>query len=266
MVRGDLFRLGIRAVALAAVSIVSSAAIAGPVSYELRICEDAYCTLDPGNPAYAQQAANLTQHELFSMRDMPYMQLMNTSPAGSGAELVRFSLTIGDLMNNQHHFDWIKMIDYSPGISWQFVMPDVVNGNLRSDAIDIVFSGFTPGKIIRFQTDIDNDQGNIDIFTDYRQVLFDLGGNNSSDNALTTAFFSEPGQPVAVSSNLLPDFAQLGPTNLGFRLISECGPESVNPYIHAGSAFVVPEPSTFGLLAMGLVAFGGFVRVRSRKS
>ena len=149
---------------------------------------------------------------------------------------MRFSITIGDLFNNTNNFDWVHMIDYSPGITWQVVMPDAVNGAVRSDAIDILFTGFTPGKLVRFQTDIDNDQGDVDIFTDYRQVLFDLGGNNANDNSLVTVQFQQPGLPIATSSEHLPDFAQQGPTNLGFRLVSECGPESVNPYIASGNA------------------------------
>jgi hypothetical protein len=260
MLLGGSFRRYLTIPVVCAVALVSSAAIAGPVSYELRICEDAYCTLNPNDPVFAQQAGNLSQHELFSMRDMPYMQLMNTSP--SNAEIQRFSITIGDITNNAHHFDWARIIDHSPGITWQFVMPDTVNGGVRSDAIDILFTGFTPGKLVRFQTDIDNDQGNVDIFTDYRQVLFDLGGNTVTDNAFVTTHFREPGFLPGASRTFLPDFAQVGPTNLGFQLISECGPESVNPYIAGGATNLIPEPGTIGLLAIGLVGLLGTLRRR----
>jgi hypothetical protein len=263
MLRGDLFRGGIVVALLCALAVVASPASAGPVSFELRMCEDAWCVLDPTNANFAQQAGNLSQHELFSMRDAPFLQLMNTSPPGA-AEITRFSLTIGDLFNNQQHFDWTKVIDASPGITWQFVTPDTANGGARSDAIDVLFTGFTPGKLVRFQTDIDNDQGAVDLFTDYRAVLFDLGGNNSSDNAVAMAHFSEPGLLPGVAVSQLPDFAQVGPTNLGFRLLSECGPESVNPFIDAGQAVLIPEPTTVALFAFGMLALLGAYRQRRK--
>jgi hypothetical protein len=263
MTRGDLSRGGIVVALFCALAVFASPASAGPVSFELRLCEDAWCVLDPTNANFAQQAGNLSQHELFSMRDAPYMQLMNTSPAGGG-EITRFSLTIGDLFNNAQHYDWTRIIDHSPGITWQFVMPDTANNGQRSDAIDILFTGFTPGKLVRFQTDIDNDQGAIDLFTDYRQVLFDLGGNNQSDNAVASTYFREAGLPPAVAITQLPDFAQVGPTNLGYRLLSECGPESVNPFITGGQAIVVPEPATVALFACGMLMLVGVYRQRRK--
>jgi len=253
MARGDLSRGVIVVATVCALALSAAPATAGPVSFELRLCEDAWCVLDPTNANFAQQAGNLSQHELFSMRDSPYMQLMNTSPPAGGGEITRFSLTIGDLFNNQQHFDWTRIIDASPGITWQFVQPDTVNNGVRSDAIDILFTGFTPGKLVRFQTDIDNDQGAVDLFTDYRQVLFDLGGTSDSDNAVASTYFRESGLPPAVAITRLPDFAQVGPTNLGYRLLSECGPESVNPFITVGQAQVVPEPATIALSACGML-------------
>ena len=255
MVRGNFIRGAILSTALLGVFHAATTVSASTVSYELRLSENAWVTVDPFNSSVLNQAGNVSQHELFSMRDMPYLQLMNTSPT-QGAEITRFSLTIGDLMNNLHHFDWAKIIDHSPGITWQFVMPDAVNGNVRSDAIDIVFTGFTPGKLIRFQTDIDNDQGNVDLFTDFRQILFDLGGTNMSDNAVATAHFTAPGLLPGVVARQLPDFAQVGPTNLGFRLLSECGPESVQPFVDVTVGQLIPEPGTVGLLACGLIALG----------
>lgn len=266
MFRGDHFKIVLAAAALfwlCGLASPLSAALVTPVSYELRLSENAWVTVDPNNAAILQQAGAVSQHELFSMRDMPYLQLINTSFDTPSAEITRFSLTIGDLMNNLHHFDWAKVIDVSPGMTWQFVMPDTVPGNVRSDAIDIVFTGFTPGKLIRIQTDIDNDQGNVDLFTDFRQVLFDLGGISDSDNAVATASFSAPGFLPNSFALPLPDFAQLGPTNLGFQPRNFLGPESVQPFVTQQVGILeIPEPGTVGLLASGLFVLACYARRR----
>lgn len=239
--------------ALLALGALSPSAQAGPVNFELRISESAELTANPGNVQLSAQAANATQHELLAARDMPYIQLMNTSPPGTD-QIVRFSITVGDLFNNQHHFDWLKVVDFSPGITWAIVMPDGDNGGVRSDAIDVFFTGFTPGKIIRFQTDIDNDIGNTDMFTDYRTVLFDMNGNNATDNSLVTVQFQQsPGLPLAVASDFLPDYAFLEPTNIGIQF-GPCGPDAVKTFSAAGSAFVIPEPGSLALTLMGFAA------------
>jgi PEP-CTERM motif len=251
--------------ALLALGALAQSAQAGPVNFELRISEVAELTANPGNVPLSAQAANATQHELLAARDMPYMQLMNTSPPGND-QIVRFSITIGDLFNNQHHFDWVRVVDFSPGITWAFVMPDGDNGGVRSDAIDVFFTGFTPGKLIRFQTDIDNDGGNTDMFTDYRTVLFDMNGNNATDNSLVTVQFQQsPGLPLAVASDFLPDYPFLEATNIGIQF-GPCGPDAVKTFSAAGSAFVIPEPGSLALTLMGFaaVAFGCVINRRKK--
>ncbi len=188
MPRG-LLQLVTAGTAMLAVGFLAPAVQAGPVNFELRISESAALVANPGNVQLSAQAANSTQHELLMARDMPYMQLMNTSPPGTD-QIVRFSITVGDLFTNVHHYDWIKVVDASPGITWAIVMPDGDNGGVRTDAIDVLFTGFTTGKFFRFQTDIDNDVGNTDMFTDYRTVLFDMNGSNATDNAWSRCNFS----------------------------------------------------------------------------
>ncbi|MEX2140911.1 MAG: PEP-CTERM sorting domain-containing protein [Pirellulales bacterium] len=232
-----------------------------PAAFELRISEDANLTVDPSKQKNIGLASAGVQHELFVGRDTPFMQLMNTSPDG-GVEITRMSITIGDLMNNQQHFDWVRFFDFSPGITWQVVMPDAVPGNVRSDAIDILFTGFTAGKLVRFQTDIDNDQGAVDALTDYRATLFDLGGSNPLDNAKVNVSFSAPGFLPGVAVTQLTDFAPTGPTNLGFRPIALCGPESVTAFMHGGAVELIPEPGTIALLACGLLVSAAIARRR----
>jgi hypothetical protein len=252
MPRG-LLQLVTAGAAMFAVGLLVPTAQAGPVNFELRISESAALVANPGNVQLSAQAANSTQHELLMARDMPYMQLMNTSPPGTD-QIVRFSITVGDLFTNVHHYDWIKVVDASPGLTWAIVMPDGDNGGVRTDAIDVLFTGFTTGKFFRFQTDIDNDVGNTDMFTDYRTVLFDMNGSNVTDNALVTVQFQQsPGLPLAVASDFLPDYPFLEPTNVGIQF-GPCGPDAVKTFTAAGSAFVIPEPGTIGLMILGLVA------------
>jgi hypothetical protein len=108
--------------------------------------------------------------------------------------------------------------------------------------------------LIRFQTDIDNDTGNTDMFTDYRTVLFDMNGNNATDNSLVTVQFQQsPGLPLAVASDFLPDYPFLEPTNIGIQF-GPCGPDAVKTFSAAGSAFVIPEPGSIALTLMGFAA------------
>lgn len=243
---------GVAALLVGAV-IAPSSVNAGLVNYELRISESAWVTMDPTNQQFAQQAASVSAAELMAVRDKPYIQLMNTSPPGGNAQITRMSITIGDLFNNVHHFDWVNLFDYSPGITWQYVMPDQANGGVRSDAIDIIFSGFGPGKFVRMQADIDRDLGNMEMLADYRTVIFDLNGPSSADNALVSVHFQEPNLPPAVVSERLSDFVMLEDTNLGIGFINDCPVDTVKVFTQVGSTFIVPEPATITLLVAGVI-------------
>lgn len=229
---------------------------AGLLSYDLRIGETKGLVSDPSNPLNQLEASNLTQHELLSARDMPYIQITNNSTEGVTGEIARFTMTIGDLWQNNHHFDLVNMIEVSPGVTWSLNLPDSVQGGVRADAIDISFTGLTRGKFARFRTDIDNDTGNIDMFTDYRTVLFDMNGTSATDNAYVTVTFKDPPFPNQSVANFLPDFNLVGSTITGVGFTNCCFSDTTPGFGGGGGTPQIPEPSTVVLLGLGALGLG----------
>ena len=153
--------------------------------------------------------------------NVPTIRLANTSDTASIDRLV---LTIGD---TSYNYDGVRNEIGSPGVGYSLITPDRnTGGAVRSNWTEYTFSGLTPGRYFQFDDDVDPDAANV--IVDYRQILFDLNGANSADNALVTVDFSDGDQ---LSGNL-PDF----PTS----------PQDT--YVFAQST---PEPATLALLAIG---------------
>jgi len=252
--------------ALVVSALLVSSAVAAPASFELYICESQPLVADPNNPQLAAQAASASQIQLLSGRDMPYMQLWNTSPVSSDASITRFSLTLSSAMSNYYNFDWAKSIQMSPGMTANFIFPDNLDGSLRSNAIEVEFTGFTTDKFIRFQTDIDNDFGNINMFTDYRKVLFDLNGFSTANNALVDLDFNDPVDGDAFYSDVLPNFTASGQTAIGMQFLPCAFHDNVGAFAAGGSSIPVPEPSTWALALVGMAGLAyGFRRSRTAR-
>jgi hypothetical protein len=84
----------------------------------------------------------------------PLVQITNTGDT----EITRFSLTIGTENKN---FDFIEQVQTSPGTLVTHQNLGIGNNDgIRADLLDLSFSGFTAGRYVRFQTDIDPDHGN----------------------------------------------------------------------------------------------------------
>ncbi len=127
----------------------------------------------------------------------PIFQLTNTSAL---ATIESFDLTIGDTAFN---FDNARVNAQSSGTKVTLISPDRDGGGgVRSDILSFALGGFTPGSFVEGNTDIDRDNFNSD--EDFRQVLFDLNGTDSSDNAVVTVTFDDG----TVLSGQLPDFSQ----------------------------------------------------------
>ncbi len=174
-------------------ALLSSFAQATPTaSYYLAIAEDndVVHLAATANDSQANLAAYMTaqkyaawktQQELLAFRDYPYFELTNTSTDPTAA-ITHFRLAIDP--SRPYNFDTVFYIDSSPGINYVINGLDTIQNGLRSDYIDFTFTGFTADKFFRWRSDIDNDTGNINFYTDYRTVLTDAGGLPASSNAL----------------------------------------------------------------------------------
>jgi hypothetical protein len=245
----------------------TSTAVAQLLSYELRIAEDQKVVQNPNDMMAQMMAGWRTQHELLAARDMPFFQLLNTSTEAS-AMLVNFKLTLINPQNN-NNFDALTSFITSPGITYSVVSPGDGQGGLRSDVIELNFTGFSPGKFVQFRADIDCDTGNINMFCDYRTVLTNMVGPYGNSSGLPPRSQSQ----VIFSSNLpyqippqnLPDFVANKPTSTGIGFRSSYTMDSVSPLVTGG---FIPEPSTwvmYGILSVAsLIGLGRFrKRVKS---
>ena len=175
----------------------------------------------------------------------PYADLTNTSDS---ADIVDYQLTIGD----ESYFWDLSRVNASsqvPSASATNVAPGEVIDNVGGDVIHYTFAPgvFTPGTTFSHRSDIDrqSEVGAAEVYTenqpDFRNVLFDLGGSDTADNALVTVTYSD-GQTL---STRVPEFPAA---------------TSNDYYSFSFSGSQVPEPSA--LCVIGLAAAGALGRRR----
>lgn len=165
--------------------------------------------------------------------DIPTMRLTNDSAA---AKIDAFSLTIGD---TDFNYNEVENRDGTGGPD--SIAQDSPSIGDRSDVVKFTFSGFEPSEYFQFDVDIDEDSS--ETIEDYRQVLFDLDGSESSDNALSTVTFSD-GQEL---SGRLLDFAS----------------NDSDTYVFSQST-AIPLPGA-GMMGLALLGGLGFARSRRRR-
>lgn len=241
---------------------------AATASYYLAIAEDndvVHLAAHAGDSSANQDAFMMaqkyaawkTQQELLAFRDYPYFEITNTSTDPTAA-IAHFRITIDP--SRAYNFDTVFYIESSPGITYSINGLDTVQNGLRSDYIDITFTGFTADKFFRFRADIDNDAGNVNFFTDYRTVLTDAGGLNPATNALVNVDMSNG---VSFSDRIPPN-QLMGPYFTGTAFRTEHAMDMVQPYVIGNAGEVIPEPSTWLAVGSLLGASGLFYRRRRR--
>lgn len=199
-------------------------------------------------------------------RSRPFIEVTNTSSAGSGQLLTMFTMTIGDTDFN--FSDDVLGAYAATGYS----TPGAIASSSSSsggDAITISFAngGLAPGEIARFQFDIDPDPGTGGyVHPDFRTVMFDLDDNGSdADNSELTALFvrTGPGTQTLVSTTIPDQDLPPGMPLYSQGLIRSYDVEEPLDNFGGDAETVIPEPSSVVLTLLAACgALAGMMRRR----
>jgi len=171
--------------------------------------------------------------------NLPRFFLSNTS---DNALLSSINMTIGDTAFN---FDAvIGLIFPSIGSSFSVINPDQVNDGIKTDELQINYTGFQPNDVSNFFVDFDDDEQLESNVVDFRTILFNNG--SSVDNSLLTVSFSDLTQ-LALS---LPD-----------------GSATDLEYVFSASTDIstVPLPAALPLFLGALAGLGGLGFMKRRR-
>ena len=257
------FRYLSRLVGLAAAFVATSVAIhrapAASVGYTLRSSESLSVLKNPSNSSIASLAAMQNSFQLMNERNMPFFELKNTSIAANITEL---KLTVGDAATT---FDFASFIDASPGVTFAVTAGDTLPNGVKADTLQLTFTGLSPGKSVRFRTDIDADLGSA--LDDYRRVLMDVAGTVGA-RTVAAVTFSDAGVPnmslsasdwttglsaAAAAQVAARCMVTTQTENIGVFTLSQSGLQSPQPGGEGNETPPppLPEPATNVLLALG---------------
>jgi len=224
-------------------SFLSSQAAAEPefFAFELSLSASEKRLLEPDNEVVAMLESWRMPGDLAMARNMPWIELRNTSLS---AEISRFTLSIGD--EAFRYASAMNIVAPSGSTASASVLDD-------GDLFELTFSDFDPGESVRFQFVIKPDDPAEFQFPDFRNVLFDAGGGDAADNALSTLVFIDPDTGAEFTlSEPLPDFAVSGPLVIAPALPLGIKMDKVDVFMFSGE--FIPEPPGFILSVLGFVS------------
>lgn len=168
--------------------------------------------------------------------NVPTFSLTNDSVS---ATLTKFTFTIG---RSDRNFDSVDLAANQPagGSAVANGIDANTSGGLRTDVIDIDFTGFDPGESVSWTSDIDQDPTS-NVTRDFRNTFFN---NGAFDNSVAMAMFSN-GESASLT---LPD--------------TTSGPYSYSAMGAASAAVPVPAALPLMVSALGLASL--VARRRSR--
>jgi hypothetical protein len=209
-------------------------------------------------------------------RNSPYLEVNNAST--SVDPITQFHITIGD---NRFNFAPINGVLATLGSTTPgFTLTSSTVGNLGDElVVNIGGGGLAPGQSVRFKVKLGIDPSFAAAYAasfgtslpDYRTVLFDMNGinvydggtisNSSADNSKAFVVFDTN---IQSNTSTFPDaVVPVGQFfNSNIRAYSELDP--VNLFELQGQA--IPEPTSIGLVMLGITGFFLSARWRSRPS
>jgi hypothetical protein len=248
--------------ALAALWLGMSAAPsrADTVSYSMMFAENLAVLRNPTNSNLQTLAATNTQHGLMLARTSPFIELKNTSDT---SPITSLSMTVG---NTARNFDWAKMVEASPGVTFSLQSPDALYGLAQSDLLIINFTNFDPGDFVRFRVGLSPDAVGANPIVDYRTTFFTLNGTDTTNNSIVSVTYQTANGPMT-ATNVMPNYTIDGHSPTSMTFPCNFGQDTVTPFGMNGSGgdVPVPEPAGVGLAALGLAGMLAWRASRRRR-
>jgi hypothetical protein len=275
----NMKRTTICSVALAALALTVSFASQSLAqnTWTLRLSEKEGELANGSDPMWSKWLMWDIGYQRMVERNSPYLEVTNAST--STLPITQFHITIGD---NRFNFapvvgtDLVALGSTTPGVA---LTSSTVGGLGDELVVNIGGGGLAPGQMVRFKiklgidpsfaADYANSFGSS--LPDYRTVLFDMNGvnvygsdgkPNPEDNSHAHVVFDTN---VQSGTSIFPDATVPGPVYFNNIIRSYSAIDMVNLFELNGSQ-QVPEPTSIGLVLLGIAGFSVNARSRSRRS
>ena len=237
-----------------AVNVSPASATLLHVAYDFALSEKELVLAHPDDHFIEMREAWDQPHQRIAARNMPFIELRNSSN-DEDARITEFRISIGDtdfeFSNDMYGEYAIRGDTSSDGVS---IESSTVQDN--GELLIVNIDGLDPGEVLRFRIEIDPKANDVFPYPDFRTVLFDMNGDDSSDNSKISVVFTQTSPPndSATLENMLPDYDVEGPqafyANANMRGHEM---EGVDIFPLSDSR-LIPEPSSLMLLTFGCIA------------
>lgn len=258
--------------ALATTVSLSSQALAQD-NFSVRLSEKEGELAHTGDPMWSKWLMWDIGYQRMVDRNSPYLEVTNAST--SIDPITEFHITIGD---NRFNFapvmgsDLVALGSTTPGVA---LTSSTVGGLGDELVVNIGGGGLAPGQTVRFKVKLGIDASFAAAYAnsfgsslpDYRTVLFDMNGINvygsdgkpdPQDNSHVHVVFDTN---IQSGTSIFPDETVPGPVYFNNILRSYSAIDPVNLFELNGVP--VPEPTSIGLMLLGIAGFSVGARRRS---